>query len=208
MKVSVPNPPGGNQYDRVVSLGRGCQPAHQIRRKIGTGPAFPFDWIITTDQGLVTLVASDLEGFFARERLVVGPNEGIIDQPTDTQFFHEFPKGANVDALYEPHARRFALLVRRWRALLGSTERVLFVRQHAWDADPRASAVRLRDAISLRAPRLRFTLQYLTADPADDVPWNEEGILNRHLTQPEPYDWKGDDAAWDCILAQAGSVPL
>lgn len=44
---------------------------------------------------------------------------------------------------------------------------------------------------------------YLTADPAQDVSWNEQGIINRHLTQPEPYDRRGDDAAWERLLRDA-----
>src|SRR3954467_2599189 len=68
-RPAPPRPPFGGQYDDVVSLGRACQPCHQIRRVLGITSAQVFDWLITTDQGLVTLVESGLDGFFALERL-------------------------------------------------------------------------------------------------------------------------------------------
>jgi hypothetical protein len=195
------------QYDQVVSLGKGCQPAHQIRRLLGTTSAHVFDWIVTTDGGLVAHIASGLDGFFALDRLGPAPGGVIADVATGTQFIHEFPKGREVRAQHAEHAARFAMLAARWRALLRSDQRVLFVRMHMDDDAPRASAERLRDAIAGRAPRLRFTILYLTDDPADEVGWGMAGIVNRHLKQPEPYAWEGDDAAWEALLRQALAVP-
>lgn len=192
-------------YDQVVSLGRACQPARQLRRILGTESAHVFDWIITTDQGLVSLIASDLDQFFAREKLTMGTHGFIIDRETDTRFVHEFPKGSDFEAQYEANAARIAMLVGRWRELIASSQSVLFVRQHAWDADARASARRLRDMITQKAPRLRFTLLYLTETEEDD--WGETGIISRRLTQLNPYEWQGDDAAWSALLSEALAVP-
>lgn len=192
-------------YDQVVSLGRGCQPAHQIRRILQSSSANIFDWIVTTDQGLVTHIESELEGFFERDNLETGTEGFIVDRATGTQFQHEFPKNANFDTQYESSRGRFAMLVQRWRDLLASEQAVLFVRQHGWDGDVRASAVRLRETIKRRAPHLHFTLLYLTKDAAS--PWSEAQILNRHLTQPDPYDWKGDDNAWARVLEEALALP-
>ena len=188
---------------QVVSLGRACQPAHQIRRILGITAAQVFDWIITTDQGLVALIEANLDGFFTPDRLVRDPKVGMVDLPTGTKFLHEFPKGSDVSAQHAEHAGRYAMLVRRWCTLLASDEHVLFVRQHGWDPESRAAAVRLRQAIRRQAPRLPFTILYLTSDPIDEVSWHEEGIINRYLPQPKPYHWKGDDAAWERLLGEA-----
>jgi hypothetical protein len=188
-------------YDQVVSLGRGCQPAYQIRRILGCNGANVFDWIVTTDRGLLSLIASRLDGFFSRERLEIGREHCVIDHVTETQFLHEFPQGSDFDAQYEANAGRLAALAERWRELLDSERNILFVRQHGWDGDARASATRLRDAIGMQAPRLKFALLYLTSVAESD--WREQGILNRQLTQPDPYDWRGDDRAWQRLLADA-----
>lgn len=182
-------------YDDVVSLGRGCQPAHQIRRLRPASQAHVFDWIITPDACLVQSIATGLDGFFARDRLVMGPENCIVDRVTDARFLHEFPEGLDFAAQYEKHVGRYEMLAERWRTLLASSHKVLFVRQHAWDPDARASAVRLRDTIAGEAPNLRFSLLYLTAH--NGVDWGEEGIVNLFLRQPEPYVWTGDDEAWE-----------
>jgi hypothetical protein len=191
----------GQYYDQVVSLGRACQPAHQIRRVLQISAAHIFDWIVTTDHGVATLIASDLDGFFDRGGLIMGPEGCIIDRVTQTQFLHEFPTGSDVETQHHAHQERFVMLAERWRTLLASPQAVLFVRQHGWDAAARASAVRLRDTIRRRAPRLRFAVLYLTADATEH--WGETQILNRHLPQPSPYDWRGDDAAWERLLGEA-----
>jgi hypothetical protein len=187
-------------YDEVVSLGRGCQPAHQIRRILQSSSANIFDWIVTTDQGLVAHIESDLEGFFERDNLETATEGFIVDRATGTQFQHEFPKGADFVAQHQASRGRFAMLAQRWRDLLASEQAVLFVRQHGWDADARASAVRLREAIRRCAPHLHFTLLYLTKDAAGA--WGEAQILNRHLIQPDPYDWKGDNDAWARLMEE------
>ena len=191
------------RYDQVVSLGHGCQPAHQIRRVLGITSAHVFDWIVTPTPALITLIESDLEEFFSRDRLGVGESGAITDLPTDTRFVHEFPEGSNVDTQHAQHAGRYAMLTRRWRRLLRSRQRVLFVRQHSWGSEPRAAAAQLQAVLRAKAPNLRFSLLYLTGDPGDEAPWGHAGILNRHLPQPEPYDWKGDNAAWERLLREA-----
>lgn len=193
-------------YRTVVSLGRGCQPAHQIRRILNIESAHVFDWIVTTDAGLVQLIASDLQGLFARENFGRGVHDCVIDIRNDTQFLHEFPATADFEEQYALHAPRFEALGERWRALLQSAEPVLFVRQHGWDGDARGAATRLRDTIAARAPRLPFSILYLTPLSAD-AEWDERGIMGRGLPQPEPYDWKGDDAAWQDLLQQALERP-
>jgi hypothetical protein len=192
-------------YDQVVSLGRACQPAYQIRRLVPGAIAHVFDWIITNDHGLVSLIEAELNGHFARERLIMGPQNCIIDRETKTQFLHEFPRGCDFEERYPENAERIAMLTERWHSLLASEQRVLFVRQHGWDADLRATAIRLRETIAAKAPRLRFTLLYLTE--TEEADWGEEGIVNRRLNQPEPYVWTGDDAAWSQILNDALARP-
>lgn len=193
------------QYEQIVSLGRGCQPAHQIRRLDAGAVAHVFDWIVTPDAALVNFIAADIAGFFARERLEMGPENCIIDRETKTQFLHEFPAGSDFDVQFEKNVGRYAMLAERWRALLASEQSVLFVRQHAWDADLRATATRLRDTLAAKAPRLRFSLLYLTA--GDEPDWHERGIINRRLNQPVPYEWTGDDAAWETLLNEASAAP-
>ncbi|MBI3438741.1 MAG: hypothetical protein HY054_08865 [Proteobacteria bacterium] len=186
------------RFDEIVSLGRGCQPAHQIRRIFDIERAHIFDWIMTPDEGLRTSIRTGLEHFFERDRLVIGPEGCIVDATTNIQFMHEFPDGLVADRTYAEHAARFSALVARWQELMSSSQRVLFVRQHAWAADARASAVMLRETLDAAAPALDYTILYLTEN--EQPAWNESRIVNEYLHQMEPYDWRGDDRAWSTLF--------
>lgn len=196
-----------DRYDQVVSLGQACQPAHQLRRILGVSSAHVFDWIMTPSEGLIALIESDLDAFFSRDRLGIGESGAITDLPTDTRFVHEFPEGSDLDTQHAEHAGRYAMLAKRWRGLLRSRQRVLFVRQENWAADPRAAALRLHATLRAKAPHLRFRLLYLTGNPADEVPWGYPDVINRYLPQLEPYDWRGDNAAWERLLTDALATP-
>ena len=164
----------------------------------GVQTAQVFDWVITPDATLRSLLETRLDGFFVRDRLVMGPEACVIDAVTDVRFLREFPVGSDIDSKYAEHAPRFEMLVERWRALMASRRRVLFIRQHAWDPDPRATATRLRRTLDAVAPRLDYRLLYLTEH--DEAPWGEERIFNRRLRQPDVPDWRGDDRAWSALL--------
>jgi hypothetical protein len=195
-------------YKQVVSLGRSCQPAHQIKRVFkSTYPSHVFDWILTRDIGLVDLIASNLDGFFARENIVWSDDGFFMDGRNGTQFNHEFPPQSDFDTQYADAAEKYAMLTERWRAMMSSEEPVLFVRHHGWDTDVRGAAIRIRNALRQRAPRLPFRLLYLCPDPSDDEAWGEHDIINRHLIQPDPYVWTGDDAAWERLLGEALAAP-
>jgi len=191
------------EYDHVISLGRACQPAYQIRRLTGVRSAHVFDWIITPDDALIQWISSDFDGFFQRERLALGPDQCVIDRPTRTRFVHEFPPGTDIDAVFDENAARYAALIERWRVLLRSGARVLFVRQHEGD-HARSTALRLRDLLSEKAPQLPFDLLCLTENEQSD--WGAARIVNQRLPQPEPYVWTGDDAAWERILGAVGAI--
>lgn len=195
--------PEGPTYDVIVSLGRHCQPAHQIRRFLGYAPSNVFDWIVTTDDGLVQLISSGLEGFFSIDLLGRNADGVVLDALTGTKFFHGFPSGVGIAEGHRRQAARMAGQALRWRALMASSAQVLFVRQHGARPDVRRTAVRLRDTLRTAAPGIGFTLLYLTDPEAAEPDWGEPQIRNRPLAQPEPYRWQGLDAAWTRVLAEA-----
>lgn len=194
-----------NRFDEIVSLGRACQPAYQIRRIFGAERAHVFDWVITPDQGLRASIDAGLDQFFERDRLVVGASQCVVDRITDVRFLHEFPSKSVSDAEFTENVGRYALLIDRWRELMASNQRVLFVRQHAWEEDARVSALMLRETLDRAGPSLDYEILYLTEE--DEPAWNEARIVNHRLHQPEPYDWRGDNAAWSALFDSVAAAP-
>lgn len=191
-----------SRFDRVVSLGCSCQPAFQIRRLLGIEEAQVFDWLITEDPGIIHLIKNAAEDVF-RQNDLKWINGAVRSLTHGTRYMHEFPAEADIEKGFLENTARFATLTRRWRDLMTSDERVLFVRIHAWSEDPPAMAVQLRDTLEAAAPRLRFELLYLTPPELFDPTWSVAGITHRPVAQPEPYTWKGDDAVWERLLSEA-----
>jgi hypothetical protein len=194
-------------YDEIVSLGRSCQTAYQLRRHLGVDRAQVFDWIVTGDPGLLSHIETNLTGFFSLETLITDAKGIVRDARTNTSFPHDFPPGADFATTHANHAPRFAALVQRWQELMASDHRVLFIRQHGWTRQPLLSADRLVQTLRSAAPRLPFRLLYLTApdlfQPAPDRP----DLLHRPLPQPDPPDWHGLDAPWQAHLVDALRQP-
>lgn len=192
-----------SRFDHVVSLGCSCQPAFQIRRLLGIDGAQVFDWLITDDPGIIHLIGNAAEDVF-RQGDLKWINGAVRSLTHGTRYMHEFPTEADLEKGFQENEARFVALTKRWRDLMSSDERVLFVRIHAWSEDPAAAAVLLRDTLKAAAPLLRFELLYLTPPEVFDPAWSTAGVVHSPLAQPEPYTWKGDDTVWESLLREAG----
>jgi Putative papain-like cysteine peptidase (DUF1796) len=113
-------------YDEIISLGRACQTAHQLRHQLNLDRAHVFDWLVTSDPGLLTLIENQLDGHFTRDRLQPDAKGKMVDPLTGTAFIHDLPPGVNVDRAYAKAAPRVAALVTRWHQVMASDASVLF----------------------------------------------------------------------------------
>jgi hypothetical protein len=188
---------------RVISLGRGCQPAYQIRRITGETAAHVFDWIITPDYALLQSIRYGLSGWFDADRLRPMDDGTIEDHFLGARFLHEFQGPGDFAEKHARHAARIAHLVARWQSLMESRQNVLFVRQHFERDDMVATADELFRSLTEAAPQLKFRILYLVEPSRFDDRSVVEGVTFRALHQTAPYDWRGDDACWDRLLAEA-----
>lgn len=83
-------------FRATLSLGSACETAHQIRRNFPGLAAGPFDWLITTYDGLIGLIESDFEKFLVSKNLTYierdhNGDEYILDGRYGTRFIHDFP---------------------------------------------------------------------------------------------------------------------
>jgi hypothetical protein len=194
-------------YDEIVSLGCTCETAHQMRRCLGIERAHVFDWVVTSDPGLLHHIESGLQGYFALDGLMRDAEGLVRDTLTTTLFLHEFPEGEDLAAAHATAAPRVAALVDRWHQLMASDQSVLFIRKHGWADLPLRTADRLQQALRAAAPRLRFRLLYLTK-PAEFAPGTPTpGLVHLPLAPPDPPDWRGDDLAWQQLLSDALEFP-
>ena len=194
-------------YNRISSLGRSCQCAHQLRRYTGEDPSSFFDWLGTTFDGLVTILNCGFEGCFGLAELQIesGGIE-IIHRSTGTDYRHFFKTtpGTNtftqeeIERQYEEQSSKFRYLATKWIEGIGR-DGGLFVRH---DAMPAEQARELYECLVPYAKGQRVGLLVILQE---GIPW-ESGHPDIYCASgiplfPGAEAWEGDDALWDNVLA-------
>jgi Putative papain-like cysteine peptidase (DUF1796) len=193
---------------RIISLGRHCQTAYQIRRFTGDDTAFYFDWVRTPHRGLATILRDGFAGCFLRENLEITQDRTcVMDKANGILFRHMFSKlpgtaivdPNSLDREFEIRKQKIDFLIKRWRETM-QMEEILFVRQ---DTPDLSEATELYDVLLRQIPRHRFEL-LLVIPPEHE--WSAEHPrihVERGGDLPSgPSDWKGENTVWDRILAK------
>lgn len=137
---------------KLVSLGGGCRPAHQIRvfaaeTPVVEAPSFPFDWTITSFDALKVCLAPDfdidrmlrddqLKLSFARSGQCGDTNlifhhaieNRLFSAFSDVQSGDEMPRNAEIDHFVTQARDRFRHTYDRFRACRESDDHFVFVR--------------------------------------------------------------------------------
>lgn len=141
---------------RFISLGGDCQPGEQIRRYSGPQAIpFVFDWLECTMDALTSLIESNFANFFRPENLIWEHHPDhwtVTDAATSVVSLHHF---VSQDPEHiEQVCLMFALLGRRFMALLNSDTPTVFVRRWIALDGPNGDrrAKRLHDDLCQRKP--------------------------------------------------------
>jgi hypothetical protein len=205
-------------FDYILSLGGRCQVAHQLRRVFPVATqAFPFDWLITSDASLIRLLEADFADFLAPGDLVENAtnrpefsHRHVRETRYGTLLTHDIRQDVALATAWPELQAKYAFLIARWRSVLASGARVLFLRQSygptdavkddATDLADAALGARIAAAITAHYPRLEFELLCLPhrAPPETAV---VSSVTLTPMPQRAPWVWTGDDAAWDALLA-------
>lgn len=163
---------------QVVSLGRDCQPAFQIRRYFGKENCSSgvFDYQITPHQAVISYIENDFCGFFERQDLQVDSDGHVRNIKHGTRHIHEFPNGLDQD--YEKSLSRHNHLCENLRQIVHGRLSTLFV---GLSYTPDVFGDQVSSTIRKINPRLRFYVLVLTIRP-DLAP-----------SRSYPEDWQGND---------------
>lgn len=212
-----------------VSLGFACEVKYQLIRALAReaakqpacdpGPVFRspekdltrhiFDWQITPMAAVTRYLQADFQGVFERADLHVDEAYGEVSHRTlATRHPHEFKPvdgrldEAAIDAGYEAARSKFEHLAQRFRRLLQTSGRYLYVCTDARD-DIQVGA--LLDLLNARAEDHDAHLLIVSFEPFSPQMLDHGGQVHRAWrpveTPKPPIDaWQGDDAYWDEIL--------
>jgi hypothetical protein len=186
-------------YDHIVSLGCACDTAFNLKRVVPGVQTHLFDWVLTTDDGILIEISRDPAAHFDPGNLEANAKGQMTDVVTGTRFIHEFvdydQRGKTA-----AHQARIAFLKNRWRGLMSGTGRALFVRRHGKSPDPVGAAQRLLAGLRAGAPAMQVDLLYLVPDASLDICKDEPGLMFRARPAKDPANWQGNAAEWDVAL--------
>jgi hypothetical protein len=192
-------------YTRLVSLGRGCDCAHQIRRFTGIESASYFDWLATPHSALVKVLRLRFDGCFAQENLVVAEEDTTVrDDLTGLHYHHNFSRSADkktiapsaIEREYERESAKMSFLARRWFETIRN-ETVLFVRR---DTPTVPQALELYQALEEQVPDRPTSLLFVIP-PGYEFAIDHPRIFAEPCMKPaDDAAWYGDDEAWNGVL--------
>lgn len=196
----------GQCFDRLISLGRHCQTAYQIRRFTGDRTAFYFDWIGTPFSGLMYVLKNNFRDSFDLGNLrVVENGTAVIDEVSGFLYRHCFSRDPVSNRItqnavvkeYSRQRQKFDFLISRLRTAM-SSDRVLFVRQ---DTISLTEAEALYDQLSSMSKGMPVSL-LLVQPPNHHLPTSHPNILvtSGPMLPSGASDWKGDDDVWNEVL--------
>jgi hypothetical protein len=200
-------------YRQLISIGKHCRAAHQLRRITGRQSASYFDWIGTPHQAILYALRNGLESIFRREYLgVTSDGRGVIDLRSGITYYHHFPRSSVggkvdmqcIDSGYLLQKKKFDFLRARWYESIASAE-TLFIRQDCLSTD---QAFELYSALVSHANHEDIGLLVITP-PGHTLRVDHPRI---HVAPGDPEAksgeyWKGDDECWNSIVAQYWQAP-
>jgi tetratricopeptide (TPR) repeat protein len=189
---------------KLISLGKACEVAFQLRQHSGDNTAHFFDWLTTPAPALAKLIRADFPDFRPENLRLVNKGtrrSSVVDAATGIRFAHQFPRRGKVISEsflvdYPAFASRIAYLASRFRATT-LAHPIQFVRRSMSHAE----ALELEDVMRNRFPSADMRFLYVNAEEA---PFQTP--LGRSVHLPPPRSGFGDSIAWAGMLQREGLV--
>lgn len=91
---------------------------------------YPFDWVLSGMQSINDLIENKFQDLIDGEFLYRDPNYPYVVKNTKyaIDFYHDFPESLGLDALCEKVREKYARRIERFFKVLGSGNKVLFIR--------------------------------------------------------------------------------
>ena len=195
-------------FDLCVGLGQHCESTYQIRRITGQETAQFFDWLEIDLVFVRQALETNFRGLLKPGRMALTTDgQGAIDLDAGIEFYHEFhahPDAeltlADIEEQLPAVRKKLEFLADRWRDLVASPARVLYVRQDANGVETAADLERLQTTLRERYPGHDFAILWLRRTVPEDLDKLPKAVACREIPLLEGR-WQGDDRAWDELFA-------
>jgi len=208
----------------MISLGRTCRPAHQIRMSkrrrhaagfgFFPGGSYYFDWLLSPLASVVACIETDFATAFRAADMHLDEEQRAVDG-IGIVYFHNFT-GENgrttmetIRAEYETQRQKMSYLATKTLGALRSCRRVLYVTVEP-DLEAISSLVRV---IRARHSQHEFmVLSVAKCDRPRGLVHQDEWCALHEIadipSKPPHDDWRGNDRDWAWILDRARLKPV
>lgn len=170
--------------ERIVSIGGWCGVSLVVRKRLGLCPeAFPFDYILSSFEGIVHFLRNDFDGFFPDKIAPCIENGGPRFVGPHTIFLHhDLQEKAVMDA--------FQRRIRRFLDLLAGEDPVLFVRVSGAYFDETHLIPEFVSVIRERFPALKFRLLFIShfQGEGEKFQTTDPNVIIRRLDSEESWE--------------------
>jgi len=174
-----------NHNERIISIGGWCGVAIVARNKMGLCPeAFPFDYILSSFQGIIHFLKNDFDNFFP-EKLLPFMEDGFKKfAGAHTIFLHHDLENPVVVAAFKRRIKRFLSL------LAQEKNPVLFVRASGAYFDEAHQIPEFLAVIRERFPALKFRLLFISHYPCEEQKFRATGpdVIIRYLDTDKSWE--------------------
>ena len=111
----------GNTNCEVIGLGQNCNASWYIKESGNKQTSYPFDWIFTTPEIILDILADDFQAFTQKDLLIPHGLDAGNERYHETFYGHRNPASREADRLY------LIRCVERWKERMQSQKPVLFL---------------------------------------------------------------------------------
>jgi hypothetical protein len=202
-------------YEQLcISLGFNCTMALQLDRNQLRKKSFPFDWNVTSLQGLCDVIDNHFADFLNPHYLIVRTGSAYVPGVTNVKYnialAHDFPDTQGVVAsnyldylpdIQEKYERR----IKRFYNACNMAEKVYFFRTKFWwwplqsDAQDKENVKKLRDILTKHFPLNNWVLVVTSDDMQYKHDWQMPKVKNFYMS-------KGTDDEWNSVFRQLSLI--
>lgn len=192
-----------------VSLGCNCHPAMHCKTNGLRRWSLPFDWTVTSFNGLQALISNHFLDYLNPNYLTIrmSPFKGVYNTKYSISFTHDFPVYGKPVSNYLDFlpdvAAKYKRRIDRFYNLANLAEHVYFFRTQLYEGIKldKTKTIELKNVLAQAFPDLNFTLVVVGTSELYTYDWNLEKIKNFYVPS---LTYKDHDAEWTKIFKKLG----
>lgn len=182
----------------IVSLGKDCEIATQIKRLNLRKKSGPLDWLIVPEESLIKLFEKDFKNFASLENLEFEnpPIVKVKDKEYNIEFLHNFHISSMIGYYHKEFMKTLDRRVERLIFQLKNSKDILLIKKEGTLINTK----KINEILKKIRNNKPYHLIAIGHTNEFKTNWNIENVSNFHTPKDKNDNWQGDNNFWDKIL--------